>query len=274
MLHESTRRRLQIRRRPAEHAPLATPNGETRHKGVLARNRLLLLLTLSSGSIDAICYLKLGKVFTAFMTGNFVFLGLRISGSGGPHLAAVLVSLGAFGGGVHVANRFLKPIRWPDVWPGRVTAVLGLSVVAQTAFLALWLASGRASQADVVVLLGISALAMGLQTAAVFSLGLQGVFTTAATATFTVLSGDTAHWANTQPERRRLAALLIALAAGAVAGGLLAQHAVSFAPILPLVASSAVVVAAKLRFGQTRPSTVLAPATGSSAGRSTTSPAS
>jgi uncharacterized membrane protein YfcA len=79
------------------------------------------------------------------------------------------------------------------------------------------------------------------------------VFTTAATATYTVLSGDTAHWANTQPERRRLAALLIALTAGAIAGGLLVRYARPFAPILPLVASMVVVGAAGLRFGRSQP---------------------
>lgn len=42
-----------------------------------ARDLLLMALTFSSGAIDAISYLALGKVFTAFMTGNLVFLGLR-----------------------------------------------------------------------------------------------------------------------------------------------------------------------------------------------------
>ena len=253
MLQPATRRRPMIRRRRSGHDVRPTPTGSNRHEAVLARNRLLLLLTLSSGSIDAICYLALGKVFTAFMTGNFVFLGLRIAGTAGPHLVSVLVALGAFGGGVHVANRFLRPIRWPEVWTERVTGVLGLSLVAHAVFLALWLAvGGRPSYPTTVVLLGTSALAMGFQTAGVFSLGLQGVFTTAATATFTVLSGDTAHWAATQPERRRLAALLIALTAGAVAGGLLVTHTRPYAPILPLAASSLVVLAAGLRFGRVR----------------------
>ncbi|HEX3803704.1 MAG TPA: DUF1275 family protein [Solirubrobacteraceae bacterium] len=117
-----------------------------------------------------------------------------------------------------------------------------MSVSAHAGFLALWLAvSGRPSLTPQVGLLAISALAMGVQTAAVFSLGIQGVFTAAATATFTVLSGDTAHWATHQPERRRLAALLIALTCGAIAGGLLLDHAHDFAPVLPLVVATLVV---------------------------------
>jgi hypothetical protein len=35
------------------------------HEAILARNRLLVLLTFSSGPVHAICFLGLGKVFTA-----------------------------------------------------------------------------------------------------------------------------------------------------------------------------------------------------------------
>jgi uncharacterized membrane protein YoaK (UPF0700 family) len=42
---------------------------------IRVRDLLLMALTFSSGAIDAISYLALGKVFTAFMTGNIVFLG-------------------------------------------------------------------------------------------------------------------------------------------------------------------------------------------------------
>src|ERR1700743_3258877 len=101
--------------------------GDDRHDEVLARNRLLLLLTFASGAVDAICFLGLGKVFTAFMTGNFVFLGMRIAGAPGPHVLSVLVSMSAFAGGVFIATRVVSPTRRTSVWPRRVTLVLGLS---------------------------------------------------------------------------------------------------------------------------------------------------
>jgi len=184
------------------------PDGDERHAAVLARNNLLVLLTLTSGAIDAICFLGLGKVFTAFMTGNFVFLGLRIGGAPGPHTTSVIVALGAFAAGVLLATRIVSPASRSDVWPRRVTLALGVTVLAHAVFTALWLSvDGHASLTAACFLLGISALGMGFQTAAVFSLGIQGVFTTAATATSTVLSGDSAQWSNTKPERHRLAAL-------------------------------------------------------------------
>src|SRR4051794_21436442 len=67
--------------------------------------RALLILTFTTGLVDAVSYLGLGRVFTANMTGNIVFLGFGIAGSGGLPVLAPLVSLGAFllgaaGGGV------------------------------------------------------------------------------------------------------------------------------------------------------------------------------
>jgi hypothetical protein len=44
---------------------------------------LLLLLSVTTGLVDAISVLGLGKVFTANMTGNIVFLGFAASGTPG-----------------------------------------------------------------------------------------------------------------------------------------------------------------------------------------------
>ena len=71
--------------------------------------RALLVLTFTTGLVDAVSYLGLGRVFTANMTGNIVFLGFGIAGSGGLPVVAPLVSLGAFllgaGGGGVLAER-------------------------------------------------------------------------------------------------------------------------------------------------------------------------
>jgi uncharacterized membrane protein YoaK (UPF0700 family) len=71
--------------------------------------RALLVLTFTTGLVDAVSYLGLGRVFTANMTGNIVFLGFGIAGSGGLAVVAPLVSLGSFllgaGGGGVLATR-------------------------------------------------------------------------------------------------------------------------------------------------------------------------
>src|SRR6266853_4563227 len=81
------------------------------------RDLLLNALTVSSGAIDAITFIALGKVFVAFMTGNIAFLGLRIAGAGGPGSVAVLVSMAAFAVGVYVSARIVKPTDVSGVWP-------------------------------------------------------------------------------------------------------------------------------------------------------------
>jgi uncharacterized membrane protein YoaK (UPF0700 family) len=195
------------------------------------------------------CYLALQGKFSAFMTGNLVFLGLSISDAPSPELHTILSPLAGFAIGVVVATLILNPIRGSLVWPKRVTPVLALTALAHLGFFGLWLAvSGHPSVPTGDVLLGVSALGMGLQTAAVLALGIHGVFTTAATATLAVLMGNAAHWSKTRPDERVLAGVLIALLAGAACGGVLVVHLRSLAPLLPLLTTSAVVAIAAIAF--------------------------
>lgn len=87
------------------------------------------------------------------------------------------------------------------------------------------------------LLVGVSAVAMGLQSGAVLKLGVRGVFTTATTATLMFLAGES----GSAPERRRLGGVLAGLLAGAAAGGALVLHARPYAPFLPLVMTGVVI---------------------------------
>ena len=210
------------------------------------RDLLLVALTFSSGAIDAISFLALGKVFTAFMTGNVVFLGLGAAGAGGPDVVRVLIALAAFAGGVFAATRIAGSSKGSGVWPRRVSAALGLAMVPQAGFLVVWMAtSGRPGAGSGDALTALMALAMGLQSGAVMALAVQGVFTTAATATLMFLLRDVAtRRGSAVAERARLATVLCALFAGATAGGLVLVHARTCAPVLPLVATALVVATA------------------------------
>ena len=223
---------------------------ETHHQAVELRVRDLLLnaLTVSSGAIDAISFLALGKVFSAFMTGNIAFLGLRVSGaSDAPGAVSILVSMAAFSVGVYVSTRIVKPSEGSGKWPQRVTVALGVSLIAHAVFLVVWFASYGQPTVDVAhVLLASWALAMGMQSAAVRTLRVDGVFTTAATATIIFLVGDLTNWSATVTERRRLAGVLVSLFLGATAGGLLLVHAHIYAPVLPFVITLAAVATAAI----------------------------
>jgi uncharacterized membrane protein YoaK (UPF0700 family) len=214
------------------------------------RDLLLMGLTVSSGAVDAISFIALGKVFTAFMTGNLVFLGLGAAdafGPGGPDILRVAAALLAFSGGVFLSTRVAKPSNGSGVWPRGVALALGGAALAQAGFLAGWVAvSGHPSTDFSTWLAAIAAVAMGLQSGAVLSLRVTGVFTTAATATVMFLTRDAAARPGSLAEPARLAGVLISLVAGATAGGLLLVHARTYAPALPPVLTLLVVAAASL----------------------------
>jgi uncharacterized membrane protein YoaK (UPF0700 family) len=210
------------------------------------RDLVLNALTVSSGSIDAISFLALGKVFSAFMTGNIAFLGLRVAGAGAPGAVSILVAIGAFAAGVYLSTRIVQPSEGSGVWPRRVTVALGVSLVAHAIFLAVWFASNGQPSNDVAhVLLGLWGVAMGMQSAAVRALHVDGVFTTAATATIIFLVGDLANWSTTAATRR-LAGVLVSLFVGATAGGMLLVKAHIYAPVLPFVITLVAVATAAI----------------------------
>jgi len=210
------------------------------------RDVLLAGLTISSGSIDAISFLALGKVFTAFMTGNLVFLGLGIAGTGGTHVVRVIVALAAFSAGVFAGTRIVGDAPRAGVWSPRWTAALGVALAFEAAFVVVWLVvSGHPGDAMADVLVGLFAVAMGIQSSAVMALGVQGVFTTASTGTVMFLMRDLATGSRAAAsDRTRLVGILVALVAGAAAGGLLLVHARDWAPVLPLVVTALVVAGA------------------------------
>ena len=241
---------------------VTTANHQVRD--VTVRNRLLDALTVSSGAVDAVSFLALGKVFTAFVTGNVAFLGMAIASTTGsavygvapPRVIWVLASLAGFAGGIYLATKIVRPSRHEGeepngvVWPQRTTFALGLSLLAHLCFVLIWFAtSARPGDNIIPVLLATWALAMGMQSAAVRNLNVGGIFTTAATATFIFLFGAMANGVPlTGDERRRMRGVLVSLAIGAILGGLLLIHAPIYAPVLPLVITIGVVATAAKAF--------------------------
>jgi uncharacterized membrane protein YoaK (UPF0700 family) len=211
------------------------------------RDVLLAVLAFAAGSIDVLSWLALGKVFSAFMTGNVVFLAAGLFSHQSKLSLHAAIALCAFGAGAW-ATAWVMPREQPSVlWPARVTAALIACALVQVAFWVLWLAvgGGRAdSESTLMILLGISAFAMGIQTAAAVTLGVHAVFTTAVTATWTVLVGDAAHWSATATERRRLTLVLGGTLLGALAGALLLAHLRLWMPLLPALLTTGVAVAA------------------------------
>jgi uncharacterized membrane protein YoaK (UPF0700 family) len=225
-------------------------DGQTSHPGM--RNLLLDGLTLSSGAVDAISFLGLGKVFTAFMTGNIAFLGMRVAGDVvAPRIGLLLASMGGYAAGIYLATSIVRRSQPTTlVWPRATTVALGVSLLAHFGFALGWFATGgRPDDTILPVLLGVWALAMGMQSASVRRLNVGGVFTTAATATFIFLVGD---WANrnslTSDEHRRLRGVIVSLFIGATVGAWLLIHARAYAPAFPFAVTALVVATAARTF--------------------------
>jgi uncharacterized membrane protein YoaK (UPF0700 family) len=206
------------------------------------RDVLLGVLAFAAGSIDVLTWLALGKVFSAFMTGNVVFLAAGLFSHQSELSVHAALALCAFGAGAW-ATAFAMPRQDPSVlWPTQATTALIASAVVQLAFWVLWLAVDGHPGATLMVLLGISAFAMGIQTATAAALGVHAVFTTAVTATWTVLAGDAAHWSATRTERRRLTLVMGGTLLGALVGALLLDHLRLWMPLLPLLLTGGVVI--------------------------------
>jgi uncharacterized membrane protein YoaK (UPF0700 family) len=162
-------------------------------ENVLSRERrdsLVLLLAWTAGTVDAIGFLGLNHVFTANMTGNTVLLGLTLGqGQGFATIPNMLALLG-FGVGVALGAAIVEQGGKPGEWNRRVTAAIFLEGVMLAAFTVLWHAAPGGTERTSAVLyslIALSALAMGIQSAAVRRLNLPGVATTYVTGTITTL---------------------------------------------------------------------------------------
>lgn len=188
------------------------------------------LLALGSGSVNALSFTGLGGVFTSVMTGNLVLLGIASVRLNGMVALHALAAIAAYIAGVFGVARWLAVPR------------LALTAVAllQGAVLASWAAlHGHVGVPLQLVLVAVSALAMGVQSAAVNALPVGGPPTTYLTSTLTALTAEVAT-AGT-PEWRRFAVLAAALS-GAVLDSVLFHWARPAAPALPFAATTAAVL--------------------------------
>jgi uncharacterized membrane protein YoaK (UPF0700 family) len=160
----------------------------------------VLLFTWAAGGIDAISYLA-AHVFTANMTGNTVLLGISIGqGKAGAVLRA-LVAMVAFIAGI-ISGAVLAGEGGDKA---RTVAAVRREVMVEAGLLALFAAAfllPLPKDGDLVttLLIVLSAVAMGLQSAAVKRLHLPGIATTYITGTITSLfTGLVHHWSQAKP---------------------------------------------------------------------------
>ena len=181
----------------------------------------LVVLTFVTGAVDAVSYLSLGHVFVANMTGNVVFVGFAVAGAPGFSVAPSLLALAGFAAGSLAGGRAAAAI------PAHRGRLVTVAVAAQAALFAAAVVVSALGGAEawlqdvLVVILGI---AMGMQNAAVRSLGVSDLTTTVLTLTTTAIFAD-ASWLGGPGGRtgRRVLSVAVMLA-GALAGAAVLLH--------------------------------------------------
>lgn len=204
---------------------------------------LLLLLSATTGLVDAASVLGLGKVFTANMTGNVVFLGFAAAGTPGFKVIPAVMALIAFMVGAWGAGRLARahtdlPLRR---WLIRAAvAEAGLLWIAAAISTKIDIAA-QAPEIAVLSVIVLTGFAMGLRNATVRALKVPDLTTTVLTLTITGIAADQV--AGRSPNFLRRSAAVLSIFTGAAVGAMLLLH-VGLA--VPLVLAGAVVLGATL----------------------------
>ena len=186
---------------------------------------VLLLLTFTTGLVDAVSYLGLGRVFTGLQTGNVVVLGFALAGTEGFSVLGPAVSLGTFFAGAWLGGKLAAQLsRRHRRWFSLALMIEAL-LVALAAAAAAWLPADVVTDGRLLAV-ALLAAAMGLRSATVRWLGVPELTTTVVTSTVTALAADPGWWGPGLTRRLWRVTTIVARLLGAVAGALLVRVSV------------------------------------------------
>ncbi|MGN6172719.1 MAG: YoaK family protein [Streptosporangiaceae bacterium] len=214
----------------------------TRSRHGAVRDGLLVLLTLTTGAVDASCFLHLGNVFSSVITGNLVLLGVAAATQSASLAIHSGVALAGYSAGVLIgAPIATRRARGGETWPLSVSVTLVAEFCVLAAFSVGWeLTGGRPGSTAQVLLIAALAVAMGIQSAAVRQLG--GMSTTYLTGTLTAVVTELVT-RDRGPGFARSVGVLAAIVSGAAVGGLVAEHAPAWLPAAIMTPLAVVVIA-------------------------------
>ena len=211
------------------------------------RDTLLILLTVASGAVDAVCFLGIGEVFTAVVTGNLVLLGLGIGTGDWAGAGRSVAAVAAYATGVLAAARLLPRATGADPWPRRTAIALFAEAALQLGVAVVWLVFGGdppgGARYAMIAAYGVS---MGVQSTIAQAIAVHGVSTTYVTGTLTGLITDLVRGRGGGRRRRFL--VVASVVVGAVLTALLLRVAAPVAPFLPAAITLATASTATLAF--------------------------
>jgi uncharacterized membrane protein YoaK (UPF0700 family) len=213
------------------------------------RDALVISLTLLTGAMDSVAFLRLDNVFTSVMTGNMVLLGMGIGRADWSQFEHAAIAVVAYIAGAMIGGRVSGEIGNDDsVWPVQVTLALAVEFLLFAAVNVMWFVGhARPDGVEKPIMVTLAALALGIQSSAVIRLNVTGLSTTYLTGTLTGVARSLI------VDRRfrgngRSTLVLLALIAGAALGAVLAIQAPLIAAIPPLIILAVVLGAAVFVF--------------------------
>jgi uncharacterized membrane protein YoaK (UPF0700 family) len=195
---------------------------------------LLLLLSVTTGLVDAVSVLGLGKVFTANMTGNIVFLGFAAAGTPGFAIAPYIVALASFLVGALVAGKLGTHLAGQPLRRWLVLAAVTEAVLfGVAAGVAAWAgAMGILPETCVFAIIALTAIAMGFRNATIRQLKVPDLTTTVLTLTLTGIAADSHLAGGRNPNIGRRLAAVVAILLGAFLGAVLVNRCGLAIPLL------------------------------------------
>jgi uncharacterized membrane protein YoaK (UPF0700 family) len=210
---------------PPSHRPVAT--------------LVLFGLAAVTGIVDAVCYLAMGHVFTANMTGNVVLLGFAVAGVESLSVSRSATAVVSFLVGAVIGVRLAT---WMNAtgrrWPA---AAIGLEAVLLFIAAALATNGGSGAPDASMAVYGVivsTGLAMGMRNATVRTLGERDVNTTVLTMTLTGIAADSVFAGGTNAGLPRRVGFVLSVITGAAAGAWLLAYSAAFTLAFAGAASS------------------------------------
>ncbi|MFL5661964.1 MAG: YoaK family protein [Ktedonobacteraceae bacterium] len=229
--------------------------GQSSSAGAIAtRNVLLLLFAFIAGWVDALGYLGLGQVFTSFMSGNVVFLGLALAQGDLGLLERSVTALVTFLVGAALGAWIAGREPFHAAWADSGTRALALEWIVLLLLAIGWLLIGIPSRigSGQLLLIGLAAFAMGIQGAVVQTLNIPGIAAVALTGTLLALGKRLVYHAQPAASTKAvgiglLIGLCLTYAISAIVVALM-QPWLPFASIVPVVGLTIGIFIATRRF--------------------------
>lgn len=237
---------MTVRKEPM--TPDLRPSGSHSPRWHLA---LMLVLTFSTGVVDAVGYLGLDRVFTANMTGNVVILGMALTGAEDLPVAGPAAALVAFFLGAVIGGRALRGA--PDGWSSRATGALAaIAVLVAAAAAATLLAEDPSAPTIALGVTAVVSAAMGAQASVARHLGVADVTTVVVTSTIVGLAFDSRLGRGAPQKWIRRVLAVVMIGAGALVGALLVRIGLAPGMLLCAVIVAAVAVGGHLGHARAR----------------------